>query len=153
MNKKVLIFEFHRSSEDVAGDYELLSDIDKERIADLEPEATFDYEDEFGNYNCCLIISEIELESYKKLLDENNIPYLCKDITKNVIKNDVNLSKKLIKYTTNINENLYYDFIKKVDKWISQNLELDIILDMISEKGINSLRKIDKEYLENYEKH
>jgi hypothetical protein len=153
MIKKILIFEFHRNSEDVATDYELLSDIDKEKIADLEPEGTFDYEDEHGNYNCCLIITEIELEKYKNLLDENNIPYLCKDISYNVIKNDINLTKKLLKYTNNINENLYYDFIKKVDNWIVSNLELDIILDMINEKGINSLRKIDKEFLENYEKY
>mgnify|MGYP003336493820 CR=1 FL=1 len=149
MIKKILIFEFHRASEDVASDYELLSDLDKERISNLEPEATFDYEDEFGNYNCCLILSEIELEKYKNLLDKNTIPYLCKDISYNVIKNDINLSKKLIKYTNNANKNLYYDFIRKVDSWITQNLELDIILDMINEKGIDSLRKIDKEFLNN----
>ena len=147
MLKKVLIFEFHRSSEDIAGDYDLLSEIDKEKVADLETDATFDYEDEFGNYNCFLIISEIELEKYQKILDSNNIPYLCKDISKNVVKNDINLSKKLIKYTNNINENLYHYFINKVDDWITQNLELDIILDMINEKGINSLRKIDKDFL------
>lgn len=151
MLKKVYIFEFNRSSESVADDYDLLSEIDKEKISDLDTDASFDYEDEFGNYNFYLVISELEFLKYKKLLDDNNIAYLCEDISNDILRNDINLSKKLLKYTNNMNENLYHEFINTLNDWISQNLELDIILDMINERGINSLRKVDKDFLSNYE--
>lgn len=151
MLKKVYIFEFNRSSESVADDYDLLSEIDKEKISDLDTDASFDYEDEFGNYNFYLVISELEFLKYKKLLDDNNIAYLCEDISNDILRNDINLSKKLLKYTNNMNENLYHEFINTLNDWISQNLELDIILDMINERGIDSLRKVDKDFLSNYE--
>ena len=40
-----------------------------------------------------------------------------------------------------------------LNNWIYSKLDLDIILDMISSKGIDSLREVDKRFLkENYTK-
>ena len=48
---------------------------------------------------------------------------------------------------------IYEVFLEDLDKWIYSKLDLDIILDMISSKGIDSLREVDKRFLkENYTK-
>lgn len=44
----------------------------------------------------------------------------------------------------------YYFFTKCLDEWIYQNLDIDIILDKISFTGIESLTKIEKEFLKKY---
>jgi len=149
MNLTLNIIEFCRSSEDVSYDYDHLSDNDKEKIANLDTEASFDYEDEQQNYVCYSLMSSNETEKWKNILDANFIPYICHDISLNVIKNNINLEKKLIKYTNNYNENSYHEFINKLNEWIKSNLDLDTVLDMINEKGVDSLRLIDKEFLKN----
>ena len=148
MVSHLYIVEFCRTSEDVSYDYEHLSDNDKEKASNLESISNFDFEDEYQNYTCYTLMSPNELEKYKKILDDNLIPYICTEITQSVIRNNINLEKKLFKYTNNYNENSYHDFINKVNDWILSNLDLDIVLDIINEKGIDSLRKVDKEFLE-----
>ena len=37
-----------------------------------------------------------------------------------------------------------------LDDWIYENLDIDTVLDRISSVGIKSLRKIEKEFLNNY---
>ena len=148
MNMILSVLEFYRSSEDIAQDYEYLSDNDKEKVANINAVSSFDFEDEFQNYVCYFLISPSEIEKYKNVLDSNLISYICTDISKNVINNNINLEKKLVKYTNHYNNELYLEFIEKTNDWIKQNIDLDIILDMINEKGINSLRTIDKEFLE-----
>ena len=142
------IIEFCRTSEDVSYDYEHLSDNDKEKVSNLDTVSSFDFEDEYQNYTCYILMSPNEFEKYKKILDDNIIPYICTDIAQSVIKNNINLEKKLFKYTNNYNENSYHEFIKKLNDWILSNLDLDIVLDMINEKGVDSLRKVDKDFLE-----
>ena len=142
------IIEFCRTSEDVSYDYEHLSDNDKEKVSNLDTFSSFDFEDEYQNYTCYILMSPNEFEKYKKILDDNIIPYICTDITQSVIKNNINLEKKIFKYTNNYNENSYHEFIKKLNDWILSNLDLDIVLDMINEKGVDSLRKVDKDFLE-----
>jgi hypothetical protein len=149
MNLTLNIIEFCRSSEDVSYDYDHLSDNDKEKITNLDTVASFDFDDEQQNYVCYSLMSSNETEKWKNILDANLIPYICHDISLNVIKNNINLEKKLIKYTNNYNENSYHEFINKLNEWIKSNLDLDTVLDMINEKGVDSLRLIDKEFLKN----
>ena len=148
--KTILIhIEFCRSVEDVSYDYEHLSDNDKEKITNIDTVSSFDFDDEHQNYNCYTLMASNESQNWKNLLDANLIPYICHDISLNVIKNNINLEKKLLKYTNNYNENSYHEFINKLNEWIKSNLDLDTILDMINEKGVDSLRPIDKEFLKN----
>ena len=149
MNLTLNIIEFCRSSEDVSYDYDHLTDNDKEKITNLDTVASFDFEDEHQNYVCYSLMSPNESEKWKNILDANLIPYICHDISLNVIKNNINLEKKLIKFTNNYNENSYHEFINKLNEWIKSNLDLDTVLDMINEKGVDSLRLIDKEFLKN----
>jgi hypothetical protein len=147
MNLQLQKFEYLRGADILAEEYTYLSETDKEKIINIESEATFDYEDENKNYTCYLLIESSELEKYKKVLDYNLIAYLCHDISQSVIKNQINLEKILKKYITSKNERDYYFFIKTVEDWIISKLDLDMVLDMINEKGIKSLREIDKQFL------
>lgn len=141
------VIEFCRSSEDISCDYEYLSDIDKSKLFNIDFVSDFDFEDENQNYTFYLLITINEIEKYKKILNDNLIPYICTDISQDVIKNNINLERILYSYVNFLNEENYYHFIKDVNKWIEDNLDIDIILDMISENGIRSLRQIDKEFL------
>jgi hypothetical protein len=44
----------------------------------------------------------------------------------------------------------YSFFIDDVNEWVYNNLEIDMILDRISEVGMNSLSQIEKDFLKNY---
>jgi hypothetical protein len=139
--------DFHRSAEDLASDYTYLSDIDKAKVVNIDSKATFDYEDDHMNYTCYLLIDPKEIEKYKKVLDDNLIHYLCTDISHSVIKNEINIEKVLLKYVNSSNKFDYDIFMDEIDIWISENLDMDTILDMINERGINSLREVDREFL------
>jgi hypothetical protein len=43
-------------------------------------------------------------------------------------------------------------FIDDLNEWIINNLDIDIVLDRISEVGIDSLTEIEKEFLKTYNK-
>ena len=148
MEESIYIIEFCRNSEDVLYDYEKFSDNDKKKMSNIDTSSSFDFDDEHGNYTCYILIQPSEFEKYKKVLDDNIIPYICTDISQNVIKNNINLEKRLIKYCYIYNENSHSNFIKRVNEWITSNLDLDLVLDMINEKGINSLRRVYRNFLE-----
>ncbi len=124
-----------------------LSDLEKERIAGVDVDTTFDYEDEYENYSSYILISSVELENYKKILDDNLIPYICTDISESVIYNEIYLDEVLIDKIDKYNIKSYEDFTIKTNDWIKSNLNLDIVLDIINKRGIDSLRDIDKELL------
>lgn len=124
-----------------------LSDIEKERIAGVDVDTTFDYEDEYENYSSYILISSVELENYKKILDDNLIPYICTDISESVIYNEIYLDEVLIDKIDKYNIKSYEDFTIKTNDWIKSNLNLDIVLDIINKRGVDSLRDIDKDLL------
>jgi hypothetical protein len=148
-NKSLVLnrIDFHKSADDLAEDYSYLSDNDKLKIQYVDSKSTFDYEDEHFNYSCYLLIEQKEIDTYKKVLDDNLIPYICHDLTQNVIHNKINLSKSLRKHVNGTNVLDYNIFVKDVDDWIFENLDLDSILDRINELGIGSLREVDTKFL------
>lgn len=139
--------EFYKSAEDLAEDYTYLSDNDKLKIQLIDSKATFDYEDGHRNYTCLLLTEPQEINTYTKVLDDNLIPYICHDITQSVIRNDLNIEKILRKHVNGTNILDYNIFIRELNEWILGNLDLDQILDRINEKGIDSLRDVDIEFL------
>ena len=70
----VFKFNFTKSPFDLNEDYDRLSDIDKETIADMDADSFIDYE-ENDNYAFFLIAEPTEVEKYTKVLDENLIDY------------------------------------------------------------------------------
>jgi hypothetical protein len=132
--------------------YQIISNSDLEKIANLDIESSFDYkEDDFFYF--FVLTSKIEIKKYLKILDKNLINYEFNDITNKIIKNEYDFSY-LTNYIDEKNSIIYDIFMEDLDRWIYSKLDLDIILDIISSKGINSLRPVDRKFLkDNYETH
>ena len=124
-----------------------ITDADLDKIANLEIESSFDYEKD-DLYFCYVITNEMEIEKYKKILEKNYIDFDCINISNLVLKNEYDLSY-IKNYIDSENYYLHDMFIEDLEQWIYDNLDLDLVLDMISYNGIDSLRPVDKKFLKN----
>jgi hypothetical protein len=149
MNKSIYKMSFELSSFDLNEEYERLSDYEKERISELDAESFFDYEED-DKYICFIITTPIEMKKYLSILGNNLIWCNCVDISKDVLKFEIDLEKEL-KSTPIINSIKFSFFIDDVKDWILENLDIDMVLDRISQIGINSLTKTEKEFLDKYQ--
>lgn len=140
---------FNKSSFDLVDDYERLSDIDKEKISDLNVEAFFDF-DEDNIYSFFIIVNSIEFKSYINILADNLISFSFSDISDDVIKGKIDIEKTISKYSSPMSTIKLSFFIDDLNDWIYNNLDIDMVLDRISEVGIKSLRKVEKKFLDNY---
>lgn len=129
--------------------YSTITELDLDKIASLDIESSFDYEKD-GLYYCYVITTEIEINKYKKILEKNLINFSCEDVSEIILKNDYDISY-IKNYLDEDNHYIYEIFLHDLDRWIYSKLDIDIILDMISFKGINSLRQVDKRFLKDYE--
>jgi hypothetical protein len=142
---------FDKSSSQLLEIYEDFSEVDKEKLDNLETESYFDYTDKKGNYKVILITTFDSIDKYLKILGDYNINVKISDISENILKYKYDLEKELKYLINNENELKFEFFIDDLNDWILKNLEIDIILDRISEVGINNLTKLEKDFLENYE--
>lgn len=147
MNYFLFKIQFDQSAEDLNSTYENLSEHEKEKISQMDVLSSFDAENEDKKYFCLLLTSKTEIISYRNILDNNLIPYICQDISQSVVDNEINLEKDLIQYLNSLNYLSYELFIEEITEWIYQNLDIDSILDRISKSGMDSLRPIDKYFL------
>lgn len=142
---------FDKSSYELNDDYERLSDYEKEIIASINAESFYDYDNEYGNYRCFIITNIEEIKSYTSILKNNLINYKIYNLSQEVIKNKINLEnelKSVIKTNSQIKLNI---FIEGLNLWILENLDIDTVLDRISEVGgVEKLRQVEKEFLYNY---
>lgn len=145
---KVYQFNFNKSSIELNLDYERLTDIDKEKLASLSADGLLEYEHK-GKYAFMLLANPTDVSLYTKVLDDNFVRYEKKDISEDIIKQNINLEKF---FTKNISISIvkYQKFLNGINKWIYDNLDIDTILDRINLVGIESLTNIEKKYLENY---
>lgn len=147
MNNFVYKIEFNKTSLELNDHYQKLTDIEKEKISDLNAKSYFDYDD--NGYIIYMIISPIELNKYLDILNDNFIKYEVTNISNRILKGkyDINLLK------TNLNSYsiIKWEFFKEdLNEWIMGNLDIDIILDRISEVGIENLTDVEKKFLKNY---
>lgn len=141
--------KFTKSSFALNDDYDRLSDIDKEKISDLDAFAFFDYEED-DVYSFLIIVEPLQLRKYTNILDENLIPYKVSNLSKEIINMEVDLAESISSYITSINTLRYSFFLDDLSEWIYENLDIDTVLDRISKVGIENLSKVEKEYLKNY---
>lgn len=144
---KLYQIDFFRTPYDVAFDYNGMSNDDKERLASLDINTSFDYEDEFNNYTILLLTTSTVIDKYKIILFNNIIPNIIKDISDNVISAKQNILDDIEKYRTKKNSTKLNQFKTKLENWIESNLNLDKILDMINENGMESLKPIHLKFL------
>jgi hypothetical protein len=135
--------KFTKSSFDLNEDYDRLSDIDKEKIASMEADSFFDYEED-GVYTFFTIAEPIEVKRYLGVLSENLVRYELTDLKGNF---DMNL--EVGPKVDPIDSVKFSFFIDDLDDWIYNNLDIDTILDRISQVGLDSLTKVEKEFLNN----
>ena len=146
MSLHVYKLKFSKSSYELNDDYERLSDIEKEKISNMEADSFFDI-DEDDKYTFYIIVNPIELKAYLSVLNENLIHYDINDISDDILKGKLEID---IKNINPLNSLKYSFFMDDLDDWIYENLDIDTVLDIISSVGIKSLRKIEKEFLNNY---
>ena len=151
MLKKVYNLNFKKSSYDLNEDYERLSDHEKERISELDADTYFDYDDDDECYICYVITTQQEIDRYLKILTNNLIYNVCYDLSEDVLGGNINLAKDLKSMVTATTAIKYSFFVDDIDDWILQNLDIDIVLDRISEVGIDKLSNIENKFLKNFQ--
>ena len=115
----------------------------------MDADSFIDYE-ENDNYAFFLIAEPTEVEKYTKVLDENLIDYYSKNISKDILIGKFDVKNFISPDTISFNSLRYKFFIEDLDDWIYNNLDIDTILDRISDIGIKSLTDVEREFLKNY---
>lgn len=149
--EKIYLLEYCRDIDLVTWEYQNLSDTDRTQVANLKFRSSIDFITENGDYNMLIIAEENEFNKLKKILNENYIHCFYKELTKKLLSNKTNIDK-ITQNSKNENTNLYESFKQKLEEWIMENLDLDVVLDMINDIGIENIREIDKQFLANYGK-
>jgi hypothetical protein len=140
---------FGKSSFDLNDEYDRLSDYEKEKISELDAESFFDCDDDNENYVCYVITSPLEIKSYLGILSNNLIIVKCDNLSKDILRGKVNLEEELRPQLSTINSVKYSFFIDELNEWIYNNLDLDTVLDRISESGMKSLTDTERLFLSN----
>lgn len=150
MGSSVYKIQFFKSSYELNEEYEKLSEHEKEKISELDAEGFFDYDDEFDRYTVYVITTSREINSYLSILGNNLIKYQLHNLSDDLLKDKVDLEMDLAGQISTLNSIKYSFFIDDVNSWIYQNLDIDMVLDRISEVGMDSLRSVEKEFLKEY---
>jgi len=140
--------KFTKSPFDLNEDYERLSDIDKEKIAEMEADSFFDYEED-GVYTFFTIAEPIEVKRYLGVLSENLVKFEATDLSKDVLKGNFDLDSEIGPKVEPLDSMKLSFFVDDLNDWIYNNLDIDTILDRISQVGLDSLSKIEQEFLNN----
>lgn len=150
MSSHIYKIKFSKPSYQLNDDYDRLSEIEKEKISNIEAEAFFDM-DEDDKYTFFIIVKPMELKAYLSVLNENFIPYDINDVSDDILKGKLDVESVIIQVNP-LNSLRYSFFVDDLNDWLYDNLDMDIVLDRISSIGIESLRKVEKEFLNNYNK-
>lgn len=149
MMKRVYKVRYSKSSLELNDDYDNLSDFEKEQISELDAEGFFDYED--NSIYCCYVISTpVEVVKYSKILTNNLIAHEYLDLSQEILNNKIDIELELEDKLDEKNLFKYDFFLDDLEHWIYNNLEIDIVLDRITDVGINSLRQVEKDFLKHY---
>lgn len=152
MMDHVYRIKFDKSSFDLNDEYERLSDHEKQKISNLDAESFFDYQDYKDRYICYVICKPTEIQKYSSILIQNLISHEISDLSKDILKFKIDLELELKPLLSTINSIKYSFFIDDINDWILQHLNIDDILDRISELGtVDKLSEIEKEFLKNFQ--
>lgn len=146
----VFKIKFDKNSDFLNDDYDRLDEYEKEVISTIDVESFFDYDDDNDKYTCILITTHIEIDKYISILNNNLIKYELKDISKSILKGKIDVGYLLKdKYlpTSQIKFNI---FMEGINYWTMENIDIDTVLDRISEVGMKNLKEVEKEFLKNY---
>jgi hypothetical protein len=147
--KRVYKVRYSKSSLELNEDYDNLSDFEKEQISELDAEGFFDYED--NSIYCCYVISTpVEVVKYSKILTNNLIQHEYLDLSQEILNNKIDIESDLEDKLDEKNSFKYDFFLDDLEHWIYNNLEIDIVLDRITDVGLDSLKQVEKDFLKHY---
>ncbi len=149
MNSSIFRITFFKSTQDLNDDYERLSEHEKEKISNLDAESFFDYEEK-ECYICFLITTHLEIQKYIKILKDNLISHKLENLSTEILKSKFIVNNELKDKITNLNSIKYNFFEQDIENWILENLDIDTVLDRISEVGMDKLTDIEKAFLKDY---
>ena len=124
---------FNKSSFELDKDYERFSEQEKVTISSMNPDSFFDFNDK-EHYTLYLIFSPIDIEKYSKVLENK----LCID-------------SELKPFVNALNRFRWNTYKTKLDQWIYDNLDMDLVLDRIGQCGMDNLRPVEKKFLRNFQ--
>ena len=142
--------KFSKNSDCLNDDYDRLAEYEKDKISSISVESFFDYDDDDDRYNFILITTHIEIKKYISILENNLIWFELENLSLGILKGEIDLEyllkdkylqTSLIKFNT---------FIESINYWILDNTDIDIVLDRISQVGMNNLKEVERDYLKNY---
>lgn len=152
MTSHVYKIKFDKSSFDLNEDYDRLSEHEKQKISDLDAESFFDHQDHKDRYICYVICKPTEISKYSDILMHNLIGHDVSDLSNDLLKFKIDLEKELKPLLSTINSIKYSFFIEDINDWIIKHLNIDNVLDRISELGSSEfLSQIEKEFLKNFQ--
>lgn len=141
--------KFTKNSYDLNVEYDKLSEHEKESISAMLPESYFEFNNDCEHYVIYIMLNPLDAKRYTKILEDNLINHSIINISKDLL-NGMDFEKDLKKYVNGLNRFRWNNFNKKITEWILSNLDIDIVLDRISNVGIEGLNKIEKKFLDNY---
>ena len=129
--------------------YDAIDYYEMSRLVNIEIRASIECYCDSKVYHY-IILENTEKEIYENILETNNILYICRDITEDSL-NNLNLDILFfINHNLDSENHLNYQIFKdEYLSWIYENLSIDIILDRINLYGMENLRDIEYEFLDN----
>jgi hypothetical protein len=147
---RVYKIAFNKSSFDLDKDYERFSEQEKLTISSMNPDSFFDFNDK-ERYTLYLIFSPLDIEKYSKILDNNLIEHTTEDVSERVLENKLCVESSLKPFVNALNRFRWNTYKAKLDQWIYDNLDMDLVLDRIGQCGMNGLRPVEKKFLRNFQ--
>jgi hypothetical protein len=138
---------FEQNIEELDLKYNNISYHEQERISEMNIVSYFDYikDDKYYFY---LITYPGEIKKYIEILENNLVRYKFDEISNDVLTNRLDFNKLVLKL--DYSKVKFNFFMQDLEKWISDNIDMDIILDRILEVGIDGLTTVEKNFLKNY---
>jgi hypothetical protein len=141
---------FDKSSFELDKDYERFSEQEKLAISSMNPDSFFDFNHK-EHYTLYLIFSPIDIEKYIRILDNNLIGHTTEDVSEMVLENKMCLESDLKPFVNALNRFRWNTYKTKLDQWIYDNLDMDLVLDRIGQCGMDGLRPVEKKFLRNFQ--
>jgi hypothetical protein len=141
---------FNKSSFELDKDYERFSEQEKLAISSMNPDSFFDFNDK-ERYTLYLIFSPLDIEKYSKILDNNLIEHTTEDVSERVLENKLCVESSLKPFVNALNRFRWNTYKAKLDQWIYDNLDMDLVLDRIGQCGMDGLRPVEKKFLRNFQ--
>lgn len=141
---------FNKSSFELDKDYERFSEQEKVTISSMNPDSFFDFNDK-EHYTLYLIFSPIDIEKYSKILNNNLIEHTSEDVSEKILENKLCVESSLKPFVNALNRFRWNTYKTKLDQWIYDNLDMDLVLDRIGQCGMDGLRPVEKKFLRNFQ--